>query len=103
MSASRNLFISCFLLLAGTACSVAGAATGGVIHFEGMIVEVPCDVNVKSHNVVMACYREGEVRTRTMNINTLNLEQQGVQNIATMKMNYLNPARTLAIIDIVYN
>lgn len=103
MSASRKFFISCFLLLAGSASSVAGAATGGIIHFEGMIVESPCDVNVNARNVVMACDREGQVKTRTIALSKLSQEQQGVQNIATMKINYMNPARTLAIIDIVYN
>lgn len=103
MSASRKLFISCFLLLTGSISSVAGAATGGVIHFEGMIVESPCDVNLKSQDVVMACDREGQVKTRTIALNKLTREQQGVQNVATMKMNYINPERTLAVLDIVYN
>ena len=103
MSDSRKLFISCFLLLAGSISSIAGAATGGVIHFEGMIVESPCDVNLQSKDVIMACHREGQMKTRTIALNKLTREQQGVQNVATMKRNYLNPERTVAILDIVYN
>jgi len=103
MSASRKRFISSILLLVGSISSVAGAATGGVIHFEGMIVESPCEVNVKARNVQMACDRDGQVKIRTISFNQLSQAPQGVQNVATMKMNYMNPERTLAILDIVYN
>ena len=102
MSASRKFFISCFLLLAGSASSVAGAATGGIIHFEGMIVESPCDVNVNARNVIMACHREGKMKKRTIDLNKRIREQQGVKNVAKMKMNYIKPERTVVIVEIVY-
>ena len=103
MSASRKRFISSILLLVGNISSVAAAATGGVNHFEGMIIESPCEVNVIAHNVQMACDRDGQVKTRTISFDKLSQAPQGLQNVATMKMNYINPERTLAILDIVYN
>ena len=96
MSASRKRFISSILLLGGSFSSVAGAATGGIIHFEGMIVESPCEVNVIAHNVQMACDRDWQVKTRTISFNQLPQAPQRRQNAATVKMNYTKPEWTLS-------
>jgi type 1 fimbria pilin len=103
MSASRTLLYSCFLLLLGSVSTVAVAGSGGIIHFEGMIVEPPCEVNINAKYAVMACDRQGHVETKTVSLNTLATKASGVMNIASMKMDYLNPAHTLAVIDIIYN
>ena len=47
-------------------------STGGVIHFRGAIVESPCDVNARQ------------------------------QQIATVKMHYLNEQKNMAILNIEY-
>lgn len=101
MPASRTFLLSCLLLLTGATSGAALAATGGVIHFQGMIVEPLCDVSVESRNVVMACHREGRVQTRTIALNNLTL-QQSVPNVATMELTWINPARTLGVLNINY-
>lgn len=103
MSASRKVVIFCSLLLAGSASGVAVAKMGGIIHFKGAIVEPLCDVDINVHNVQTTCQRAGQVRTSTIAIKSLINKPQTLQNVATMKMQYLNTTKTLAILDIAYN
>ncbi|ORJ49270.1 hypothetical protein B2M27_16310 [Kluyvera intermedia] len=79
------------------------ASTGGVIYFEGAIVESPCDVSVDAHKATVACDRQGQAKTQQFSLQKLTQEQSGLGNLVTMKINYLNPAHTLAVMDITYN
>lgn len=103
MSASRMLLVPAALFCAAVCSTAALAATGGVIHFEGAIVEPPCDVNVNAHRATVACDRQGQVKTQQFSLKNLAQEQNSYGNLVTMKINYLNPAHTLAVMDITYN
>lgn len=102
MSASSMLFLPA-LLLSAVCSSVSMASTGGVIYFEGAIVESPCDVSVDAHKATVACDRQGQAKTQQFSLKKLTQEQSGLGNLVTMKINYLNPAHTLAVMDIIYN
>ena len=103
MSASRLLLVPAALFCAAVCNSVATAATGGVIQFQGAIVESPCDVNVDSHRATVSCDRQGQAKTQQFSLKNLSQEQSSYGNLVTMKINYLNPAHTLAVMDITYN
>lgn len=102
MSASCMLFVPA-LLLSAVCSSVAIAATGGFIYFEGAVVESPCDVSVDAHKATMACDRQGQAKTQQFSLQELTQGQSGFGNLVAMKINYLNPAHTLAVMDITYN
>ena len=102
MSASSMLFVPA-LLLSAVCSSVSMASTGGVIYFEGAIVESPCDVSIDAHKATVACDRQGQAKTQQFSLQKLTQEQSGLGNLVTMKINYLNPAHTLAVMDITYN
>lgn len=102
MSASCMLFVPA-LLLSAVCSSVAIAATGGVIYFEGAIVESPCDVSVDAHKATMACDHQGQAKTQQFSLQELTQGLSGFGNLVAMKINYLNPAHTLAVMDITYN
>ncbi|HAU8266191.1 TPA: type 1 fimbrial protein [Kluyvera intermedia] len=102
MSASSMLFLPA-LFLSALCSSVSMASTGGVIYFEGAIVESPCDVSIDAHKATVACDRQGQAKTQQFSLQKLTQEQSGLGNLVTMKINYLNPAHTLAVMDITYN
>lgn len=76
--------------------------TGGVIHFRGAIVESPCDVNTQQQQIELSCMRDGTTRNSLYNQQQLATTPQNVQQIATVKMHYLNEQKNMAILNIEY-
>ncbi|WP_414446325.1 type 1 fimbrial protein [Citrobacter europaeus] len=76
--------------------------TGGVIHFRGAIVESPCDVNTQQQQIELSCMRDGTTRNSLYNQQQLSTTSQNVQQIATVKMHYLNEQKNMAILNIEY-
>lgn len=76
--------------------------TGGVIHFRGAIVESPCDVNTQQQQIKLSCIRDGTNRNSLYNPQQLATAPQNVQQIATVKMHYLNEQKNMAILNIEY-
>lgn len=75
---------------------------GGVIHFRGAIVEAPCDVNTQQQQVELSCMRNGTTRNSLYNHQQVTAAPQNVQQIATVKMHYLNEQKNMAILNIEY-
>ena len=76
--------------------------TGGVIHFRGAIVESPCDVNRQQQQIELSCMRDGTTRNSLYNQQQVATSPQNVQQIATVKMHYLNEQKNMAILNIEY-
>ncbi len=76
--------------------------TGGVIHFRGAIVESPCDVNRQQQQIELSCIRNGTNQNSLYNPQQLATAPQNVQEIATVKMHYLNEQKNMAILNIEY-
>lgn len=76
--------------------------TGGVIHFRGAIVESPCDVNTQQQQIELSCMRDGTTQNSLYNQQQLATTSQNVQQIATVKMHYLNEQKNMAILNIEY-
>lgn len=102
MSVPKKLLLTVALLCAGVSTHVA-AESGGTIHFVGMIVEPPCNVNVDYRHVVMACDRQGEAKTQQYSLDEVAQGQDGYDNLATMQLSYVNPQHTLAVLNVNYN
>lgn len=77
-------------------------STGGVIHFRGAIVESPCDVNARQQQIELSCMRDGTTRNSLYSQQQVATAPQNVQQIATVKMHYLNEQKNMAILNIEY-
>lgn len=92
------------LVLATLLCPLAAAQaeSGGVIHFTGAIVEEPCTASPGSRGVSLDCYRNGAVKTTHASFDQLASDPADHQSIARMSMHYLNPEKSLAIVQVDY-
>lgn len=77
-------------------------ATGGVIHFRGEIVESPCEVNTKQQQIEFSCQRNGKMSSSRYTEQQVTTATQSLQQIANVKMQYLNEQKNVAILNIEY-
>ncbi|WP_032939895.1 type 1 fimbrial protein [Citrobacter youngae] len=75
---------------------------GGVIHFRGAIVEAPCDVSARQQQIELSCMRNGSTHNSLYNHQQVTTAPQDVQQIAIVKMHYLNEQKNMAILNIEY-
>ena len=54
------------------------AASDGIIHFRGQIVETPCDYQSSSQRINVSCYENGKYKVQTTNVSDL---LQGKKNL----------------------
>ena len=77
--------------------AIAGSsAQGGVIHFYGQIVEPACDVSTQSS-------QNGSVPGRTYSSKALMSGNVKNAQIASVKVQYLDKQKKLAVMNIEYN
>lgn len=83
---------------AQTTLSVAGTIT-----FSGKIVDSPCDMSVSDQTMTTRCYRNGETVTRRQTLSrNMPLTARLPGNLATSRMEWLNPQRSLGIMTVTY-
>lgn len=75
---------------------------GGIIHFRGEIVESPCDVSSSQQQVSMSCARNGAMKTNQFTLQQVSTAPLQVQQVASVKMHYLNAQKNMAILSIEY-
>ncbi len=105
MKLSFNIFISVLALMAVgfSADAVAGKeTTGGVIHFQGQIVEPPCEVTNNSRDIAVTCQREGKTVTLHRSLSHTAQQEIAHELFDATSLKYLNPERTLALYTIQY-
>lgn len=92
------------LIVAGTLTSTFAATVvpGGVIHFRGAIVEDPCEVTPRQQNFTLTCPGEGKRATREISYPAALKGENSFPNVATVSMKYLNPEKSLAVMQIDY-
>lgn len=103
MSAFRTRLVPAVLLCVSMSCHFATAATGGVVNFEGAVVEPPCNINIDTRHATLACERQGYVKTQNFTLKSLVHEKSAYNNLVMVKINYLNPEHTHAVVDLTYN
>lgn len=75
----------------------------GVIHFYGQIVEPACDVSTQSSPVEMNCPQNGSVPGKTYSSKALMSGNVKNAQIASVKVQYLDKQKKLAVMNIEYN
>ncbi|EOA7101520.1 protein YmdA, partial [Escherichia coli] len=74
-----------------------------VIHFYGQIVEPACDVSTQSSPVEMNCPQNGSVPGKTYSSKALMSGNVKNAQIASVKVQYLDKQKKLAVMNIEYN
>lgn len=93
-------FLSPLILL--LSISSAGAATpGGIIHFQGTIVEGGCDYRSHLQQLELSCPQGQKVETRQFSLR--DIAGQSFASLAKVEMHYLDPERSKAIVVISYH
>ncbi|HCJ6375267.1 MULTISPECIES: type 1 fimbrial protein [Citrobacter] len=96
---STSLCVTSFFMFSATAQQIT---PGGIIHFRGAIVESPCEVNSQQQQIELSCIRDGKLRSSRYNTQQIAMAPESLQQIASVKMQYLNEQKNLAILNIEY-
>ena len=80
----------------------ATVVDGGVIHFRGAIVADPCEITPQKQQFAMSCPNNNLMQTRMVSYEEALNGKVSDSNLATLNMRYLNPEKTLAVIEIQY-
>ena len=75
---------------------------GGVIHFRGAVVADPCEVTPQKQQIVMSCPNNNRMQTRMVSYEEALNGKVSDSSLATLNMKYLNPEKTLAVVEIQY-
>ena len=98
-------FITGLGLAMSAALNPAFSATlvnGGVIHFRGAIVSDPCEISARHQQLSMSCPENNRMQTRVLSYSDALNGQSAYPNLASVSMKYLNPEKSLAIVQIDY-
>ncbi len=84
--------------------AIAGStAQGGVIHFYGQIVEPACEVGTQSSPVEKKCRQNGSFPGKAYYSKALISGNVKNAQIASVKVQYLDKQKKLAVMNIEYN
>ncbi|MDC0693482.1 type 1 fimbrial protein [Klebsiella pasteurii] len=78
---------------------LAEQTVAGVIHFYGRVVEAPCQLNTIKDQIIMDCPRADAIKISAQQLEKGNIHNE---NIRSAQLRYINPQRTLAILDVDY-
>lgn len=105
MAASTVKWLFAAGIIASTALTPAFSATvvnGGVIHFRGAIVEDPCVISPAQHKFALSCPQKGRMQTTQVSYQDALRGHNPYPDIATVSMKYINPEKTLGVVQINY-
>lgn len=77
-------------------------ADSGVIHFRGAIVEGGCNFKPQDKKISIACYKDGKPATYNVTASQLDNYTVRSDSLFHTTIRYLNPQRSLAIMDVTY-
>ncbi|SMG52830.1 hypothetical protein [Cedecea sp. NFIX57] len=101
MKASLQQYLLC-LALGIVVSPLSQAASSGIIHFRGEIVEGGCQWTPASTNIAMTCTEKGKPVTQTVALSAL--DGVTLHNDSTMqtRVQYLDPQRKTAVLYVTY-
>ncbi|QHB32119.1 type 1 fimbrial protein [Yersinia canariae] len=75
----------------------------GTITFSGAIVDSPCDTSFADQTITTRCYRNGETLTQRQTLSrNMPLTSRLPSNLASSRLEWLNPQRSLGILTVTY-
>jgi P pilus assembly protein, pilin FimA len=82
--------------------TLAPAYASNVLYFTGSIVEDPCNITPASHNISVTCPQNKKQQTQQISYSDAVYGRVAIPDRATLSMKYLNPEKTLAIVQVDY-
>lgn len=98
LASGFSLLVSLFV----TPVFAATVVVGGVIHFRGAIVADPCEVTAQTRQFALSCPENNRIHTRMVSYEDALNGHVTDTSLATLSMKYLNPEKTLAVVQIQY-
>ena len=80
----------------------ATVVDGGVIHFRGAIVAYPCEVTPQQRQCAMSCPDNNRMQTRMISYEEALNGKVSDSDLVSLRMKYLTPENTLAVVEIQY-
>lgn len=77
-------------------------ASGGVIHFQGAIVEEGCRLSHQEQSVKFSCAQNGKPVVQTIALKKLNNYTAGGDAPFSTKMRYVDARHQLAVLEVTY-
>jgi len=84
------------------AVTLSSPVAANVIHFTGEIVEPPCTVSPDAHRLSVSCPHNNSMSTQQVNYKEALSGTVNAADRATISMKYLNPEKSLAVVQVDY-
>ncbi|WP_024529327.1 type 1 fimbrial protein [Serratia fonticola] len=99
-----RLLLNAGVLFSWMAVGVVNAATGGVIHIYGSIIEGPCMVEVTDSTVQTQCYRDGQNHTSKHRLASLESGSKELpKNLGKSEFKWLDKKKKLGMLILEYH
>lgn len=98
MVSSRITLAAAFV----AAVTLTPVCTANVIHFIGRIVEDPCTVTPDGRALTVSCPQNNKMSVQQVSYKDALEGRVNAADLATVSMRYINPEKSLAIVQVVY-
>lgn len=98
-SLNRTILLPVFVLFFP---ALNAHASDGVIHFQGAIVEEPCQFKALEQSVKLSCAQNGKPVVQTVTLNQLDNFKPKSDAQLTTQIHYLDAHQKLAILEVTY-
>lgn len=98
MVSSRVTFTAALVLAAMQIPAYAST----VLLITGSIVEDPCDISPSSRTISVTCPQSSKLHTRQVSYSDVLNGSVDIRDRATLTMKYLNPEKSLAVVQVDY-
>lgn len=96
---SSRITLVAALMLAGT---FVPAYASTVLHITGRIVEDPCNITPTSRTLAVTCPQNTNITTQQVRYSDALYGNVVIPDRATISMKYVNPQKSLAIVQVDY-
>ncbi|WP_333850123.1 type 1 fimbrial protein [Leclercia sp.] len=84
------------------AVTLPPAYASNIIHFSGQVVEDPCNITPTSRTISVTCPQNTKMPTRQVSYSEALYGGVAIPDRATIRMKYINPEKSLAIVQVDY-
>ncbi|MEB6378954.1 type 1 fimbrial protein [Leclercia adecarboxylata] len=84
------------------AVTLTPAYAGHVIHISGQIVEDPCNITPDAYRLSVTCPQNNKMSTQLVSYKDALNGNVPAADRATISMNYINPEKSLAVVQVDY-
>ena len=94
--------VSLTVLVVLNSTFAAARSTGGTLQFEGAVVQPPCQLVVAARQVSAVCPEKNGLQRRSYSLQQAERGELQLPGVAAVRLNWLNPDKSLAILQVEY-